>query len=254
MNFDYVTANGLTRLQKMAKGKFADASLLLREMRVVKRRDEINFIAEACRITDKIYSKIFRDARSFKTELALKMMIEEEMRRYKTIPSFDTIVASGKHSAIPHHRSADTSLQGMTVIDMGVKVKEYCSDLTRTICFGKPIPRQREAYQLVKGVQERCLQMVKDGEDYRVIHHYAMQHIGKQMIHSIGHGLGIDVHEPPFIRQDQTSVLFRTGMVITIEPGMYLDRQFGVRIEDDVVVEKTRGKVLSKTTKDLVVV
>jgi len=254
LNFDYVTVNGLTRLQKMIKGKCVDVSALFREMRMIKQKEEVKLIEKACTITDKIYSTIFRDAKSVKTEYELKKMIEEEMRKYGTVPSFDTIVASGKNSAVPHHQSGATTLKGLTVIDMGVCVKEYCSDLTRTMFFGKPTAEEKSVYEVVKRVQASCLQMIREGEDYAVIHRYAAQHIGKDMIHSVGHGLGIDVHEQPFIRQDQGKIVLKKGMVITIEPGMYLPHRFGVRIEDDVVVEKDKGRVLSKTTKELVVV
>ncbi len=137
---------------------------------------------------------------------------------------------------------------------MGVRLKNYCSDETRTVCFGQPSEKERDVYHLVKGVQETCLQMVRDGEDYNVIHHYAAQKLGKEMIHTVGHGLGIDVHESPFVNKDGKRVLLQKGMVITIEPGQYHDGKFGVRIEDDVVVEKEKGRVLSKTTKELIVV
>jgi len=156
-----------------------------------------------------------------------------------------------KNSANPHHRSGGARLKGMTVIDMGARVKQYCSDVTRTIFFGKPLQRELEAYHLVKGVQEQCCAMVKEGERFFVINHYAQQKLGKPFLHSIGHGLGIDVHEEPFVGKND---VLRGGMVVTIEPGVYYPGKFGIRIEDDVVVEKNKGRVLSRTGKELLVV
>jgi len=186
-----------------------------------------------------------------RTELEMKRMIEEVLEEGRSEPSFPVIVASGKNSANPHHRSGGARLKGMTVIDMGARVKQYCSDVTRTIFFGKPLQRELEAYHLVKGVQEQCCAMVKEGERFFVINHYAQQKLGKPFLHSIGHGLGIDVHEEPFVGKND---VLRGGMVVTIEPGVYYPGKFGIRIEDDVVVEKNKGRVLSRTGKELLVV
>ncbi len=255
MNFEHLSVNALRRVKKQLKRKrIVDASSLLREMRMVKRRDELLLMQKACRITDQIFTKVFRDARSVKTEEDMKGMIEEEMLQYGVVPSFDPIVASGRNSAHPHHVSGNTRLRGMTIIDMGVKVHHYCSDITRTISFGQPTRRELDVYHYVQRVQETCVQMVKAGERFSVIHQYASRSMGKQMMHNIGHGLGLDVHEHPFPGTERGDDTLKESMVITIEPGLYLEGKFGVRIEDDVVVGKEKRTLLSKTGKELLVV
>ena len=255
MNLDYLSVNGLARIkQHMRQKEIHDVAAVLRKIRMVKRKDELDCIREACKITDKIFQKTFRDARSVRTEPAMKQMIEEEMLAHGVTPSFDVIVASGKNSAHPHHFSENIKLKGMTILDIGVRFKNYCSDLTRTIFFGQPTRKELEVYHLVKSVQETCVRMVKEGEHFSVLHRYASQKIGSQMIHRIGHGLGIDVHEDPYPGKEKGDDTLKEGMVITIEPGMYLDGKFGVRIEDDVIVGKEKSTVLSKTGRELLVV
>ena len=255
MNFEHLSVNALRRVRKQLKRKrIVDASSFLREMRMVKRRDELSLMQKACRITDQIFTKVFRDARSVKTEEDMKALIEEEMLQHGVVPSFDPIVASGRNSAYPHHVSGKTRLRGMTIIDMGVKVHHYCSDITRTVSFGQPTRRELDVYHHVKRVQETCVQMVKAGERFSVIHQYAARSIGKQMMHNIGHGLGVDVHEHPYPGKERGDDTLKESMVITIEPGMYLEGKFGVRIEDDVVVGREKRMLLSKTGKELLVV
>ena len=253
MNYDYLSINRLKKIKKMLKVESRDVSRWLAEMRMVKGRNEVDIIAEACSITDKVLQKVYQNARSMRTEDEMKMLIEGLMRERGVEPSFDVIVASGKDGAVPHHVSGTSKLKGMTIIDLGVRLREYCSDVTRTICFGEPKRRELEAYRLVRQVQENCISMVRAGEDFNIINQYAQKRIGKPLLHGIGHGLGIDVHEWPFVTKEKKSVL-KEGMVITIEPGAYYPGRFGIRIEDDIVVEKERGRVLSKTGKDLLIV
>ena len=252
VNYDNISVSGFKRMKKNLKARLIDASEMLAGLRAVKRKDEIEKIEKACRITDSIYKRIFRDAKSMRTEQEMKDAIEEMMRCYNVVPSFEVIVASGKHGANPHHVSDSNKLKGMTVIDVGVKVKNYCSDMTRTICFGNPRRDELDAYHLVKSVQEACVRMVRSGENFNVINRYALHSVGKGMMHGVGHGLGIDVHEAPFISKEKS--ILKEGMVITIEPGIYIKNKFGIRIEDDVAVEKERGRVLSKTGKELLIV
>jgi Xaa-Pro aminopeptidase len=252
MNFEHLSVNSLKRIRQRLKVKPVDCSSLLTALRSIKREDELASIAKACKITDEIFKDIFVEAKHMKTELELKEFIEEMMRERHVNPSFTTIVASGKHAANPHHLSGSFPLRGMTVIDMGVVVDHYCSDVSRTICFGNPRKKELDMYHMVRSVQEHCLKMVKKGESYFSVHQYAKHHLGKEFIHSIGHGLGLDVHEEPFVRKGDG--LLKENMVLTVEPGVYFDGKFGIRLEDDVVVGKTKSKVLSKTSKELFVV
>ncbi len=241
----------VSQFKKQTKKSFCDASPLIEQLRTVKDTTEISTIKKACAITDSLFTAIFSHAHTFRTELALQTFIRKTMLDHGVRESFPTIVASGKNGATPHHTSGNNKLKGMTVIDMGVVYKGYCSDLTRTLYFGTPTQKELLTYGKVHDVQEACIAMVKDGVNYGKIQEYAREKLGKYYIHGIGHGLGIDVHE--YIRPKKDTIL-HTGNVITIEPGLYFPGKYGIRIEDDVVVGNTKVTVLSHTPRSLLIV
>lgn len=159
--------------------------------------------------------------------------------------SFDPIIAFGPHSAIPHHETSSRKLQkGDTIlIDMGVIHKHYCSDMTRTLFFGEPPPEMKKVYNIVKEAQEKALALCKPGTQICDLDKTARDHIdsqgyGKQFVHRLGHGVGLDIHEAPNVRED-TNFPLTPGMVITIEPGIYIPNLGGVRIENTVVITET---------------
>ena len=172
--------------------------------------------------------------------------------------SFDTIVASGVRSALPHGHATTARLprRGFLTLDFGVILKGYCSDMTRTVHLGTPKPSERSAYQAVLEAQEAGVAAVGSGVSCGEVDEACRSVLRKAGLaeafsHSTGHGVGLEIHESPRIGADQTARL-ASGMVVTIEPGIYLAGQFGIRIEDMVAVTRTGGQVLTPAPKALI--
>ena len=169
--------------------------------------------------------------------------------------SFDTIVAAGPNGAMPHHRPSDRAIKlgEPIVIDMGAKVDGYCSDITRTICLGDQDDTFRKIYDIVLGAQLAAIATVQSGMDASQADDLARNVIvnagfGDNFGHSLGHGVGLAVHEYPGVGPGSPHAL-EEGMVFTIEPGIYLPEWGGVRIEDDIILEKDGVRTLSKARK-----
>jgi Xaa-Pro aminopeptidase len=172
--------------------------------------------------------------------------------------SFETIVASGVRSALPHGRATAARLprKGFVTLDFGIIHGGYCSDMTRTVYLGKPKPRERAAYDAVLEAQEAGVQAVHAGAICGEVDEAARGVLRKAGLaeafsHSTGHGVGLEIHESPRIGTGQKSRLL-AGMVVTIEPGIYLAGEFGIRIEDMVAVTRTGGQVLTPAPKALI--
>ena len=172
--------------------------------------------------------------------------------------SFPTIVASGSRSALPHGRPSSSAVpaRGFVVCDFGVILTDYCSDMTRTIYVGRPSSEERRAYQAVKEAQQAAVDAVRPGIRVGEVDRAARKSLKnndliKYFTHSTGHGVGLEIHEAPRVGAGQTEIL-QPGMVITVEPGVYLPGRFGVRIEDMVVVTERGCEVLTPTRKELI--
>lgn len=172
--------------------------------------------------------------------------------------SFATIVAAGKRSALPHGVASAQPIprRGFVILDYGVILGGYCSDMTRTVCLGKPSTQQRDAYRAVLEAHEAAKAAVRPGATAGAIDAAARKVLARAKLapyftHSTGHGVGLEIHEPPRLGKKQQAVL-EPGMVITIEPGVYLPHRFGVRIEDMVLVTGNGHQTLTPTPKDLV--
>ena len=172
--------------------------------------------------------------------------------------SFESIVAAGARSALPHGRASGAKLprRGFLTLDFGVILKGYCSDMTRTVCLGKPSAREREVYEAVLAAQESGVAAVKAGVEAGTVDEAArgvLREAGmaEAFSHSTGHGVGIEIHESPRLGAGSKERL-APGMVVTIEPGAYFAGEFGVRIEDMVAVTRTGGRVLTGSPKALI--
>lgn len=172
--------------------------------------------------------------------------------------SFETIVASGPRSALPHGRASETGLprNGFITLDFGVILKGYCSDMTRTVCVGRLTNQERAAYEAVLESQQAGVAAVKPGatcaevdEASRAVLRKAG--LARYFTHSTGHGVGLEIHESPRLATGQ-SLELKPGMVVTIEPGVYLAGKFGIRIEDMVAVTQRGNKLLTNSTKTLI--
>ncbi len=258
---DKITVAGLSTLRKALKptaAKLVRVANHVWKLRQVKDASEMRTIREAVRIAEESFLTLRRSIRVGQTEEELSARLNYEMnKRGASGPSFPIVVAEGPNSALPHAEPGRRRVRhGSAVLfDWGARYRGYRSDLTRVVFIGKIRPRLRRLYEIVLEAQRRGIAAVRAGEVIRKVDHAARSHIaksgyGKQFGHALGHGLGLDIHEPPGISRQNGARLER-GMVITIEPGIYVPGLGGVRIEDDVLVTKDGSEVLSTLPKDL---
>ena len=222
---------------------------------MLKSKVEIANIRKACVITDTIFRKVVGDFH-FKTERELCRCITGEIHRRGLPVAFRPIVATGVGAAEPHHKAGDTMLRGFTVIDFGVRVGGYCSDMTRTVYVGVPSPRERALYERVRAAKGCAESVVRPGvrcSDADMLARKALGRYAKYFIHTLGHGLGKRIHEAPRIYHTRVRNYFREGMAVTIEPGIYISGKFGIRIEDTCVVTPNGMTLLTQSPLDLFV-
>ena len=229
---------------------------LVEKQRAVKDSKELKLLERAVEITDHAIEKIREAIRPGMTEAQIAWELEKTMREGGAEGlSFDIIVGAGSNGSMAHHRADDTIIkQGEPiVIDMGCTYEGYASDLTRTLFVGKPDDKFRQIYDIVLEAQITAEEQVRSGMTGEQIDAIARKIIGdaghkENFGHSLGHGIGLEVHEHPRVGPKADDVL-EDNMVFTIEPGIYLSGWGGVRIEDMVVLENGRARVLSKAAK-----
>lgn len=229
--------------------------------RRIKDKDEIRAIAEAEAIGDGAFSYILPRLRAGMTEIEIASELECFMRREGAAgTSFDTICASGVRSCMPHGVAADKVIEkgDFLTMDFGCVYHGYCSDMTRTVIFGKPTAKQREVYDTVLRAQTEALEGIKIGMSCAEVDKLARDVIaeagyGDKFTHSLGHSVGIDIHENPVFSPRSEDIL-ETGHVLSVEPGIYLDGEFGVRIEDLVAVTDTGIVNLTHSPKELIII
>jgi len=213
------------------------------KVRMVKDIEEIKIIKKSLQIALDTFEYIKPQVVAGVTELDIANEIEYKMKKLGASgPSFDTIVASGKRSSLPHGVATKKVIENgdAVVIDMGAIYNGYCSDITRTIFVGGMSKEQERVYDLVKKAQKFAIDAIEAGVSCKEVNEVAVNEFKKNgmekyFVHSLGHGVGLDVHERPFVAGRSLDV-FEPGMVVTVEPGLYLPNQFGVRIEDMVMV------------------
>lgn len=232
----------------------------IHECRMIKDEKELQKIAAAEAIGDAAFSYILDRIKPGVTETEIALELEFFMKRNGASRlSFDTIVASGANSSMPHAQVTDKKIeQGEFVtMDFGCVYQGYCSDMTRTVAVGTPTQEMREVYQIVLDANIRAMERVKEGRRCSEIDAIARDYIaecgyGEYFGHGLGHGVGLDIHEEPRF-SPKCDVITRENMVITDEPGIYLPGRFGVRIEDLVVVKKDGFVKLSQSEKELII-
>ncbi|RTE09724.1 M24 family metallopeptidase [Paenibacillus whitsoniae] len=241
--------------------EFVPTASLVEQIRMVKDDAELQVMQEAADLADQTFSHILNFIKPGVKELDIALEIETFIRKNGgTSTSFETIVASGERSALPHGKASDRVLQGneFVKLDFGAYYKGYCSDITRTVMLGKPTDKHKEIYDIVLEAQLNCLANLKPGIPGREGDAYARDVIvkhgyGDYFGHGTGHGLGMEVHESPRLSKTEDTIL-TPGMVVTVEPGIYLPGFGGVRIEDDVVITDTGIKILTHSTKDFLII
>jgi Xaa-Pro aminopeptidase len=232
---------------------------LVEPLRWVKDEDELALMAEAALVGCKLFEHILGFIRPGLKEFEVAAELEHEARLLGAEGmSFETIVASGVRSSLPHGRATSARLprRGFVTLDFGVILKGYCSDMTRTVYLGKPKTQERRAYQAVLEAQEAGVAAVGSGASCGEVDEAARGVLRKAGLaeaftHSTGHGVGLEIHESPRLGAGQTNRLL-AGMVVTIEPGIYLAGQYGIRIEDMVAVTRDGGQVLTPAPKALI--
>jgi Xaa-Pro aminopeptidase len=222
-----------------------------------KNNSEIESMRKVCALTDDAFSYLIKNWSNFRTEFDVACAFEKFAVIHGASISFPTIVASGAHAAHPHHITSDTALSsGFCVIDMGLRYHGYCSDMTRTIFIGTPDNRELDLYHQIKSVQEKTIHLIAPGVSFSGLDIFCrseLQELNTYFIHGLGHGLGTQVHEWPSVSTKNTRSI-ESGMVFTIEPGIYKDNEFGIRIEDDILAIDTGYEILTKTSKELYIV
>ncbi len=254
INADFVTLNLLRRLKKSMKPKkFTDISRLLVKTRARKNPDEIRIMQNCVDISKKVLDATLRNFRKFKTEEDAKSFMESEMRRYNCIPSFKIIFASGRNASMPHAEPDSRINEGFCIIDFGVEYKGYKSDITRTVYVGNPSDSEVRMYYELLGIQEEAIKSLKPGVDYMKVQESVVKVLGERFIHGLGHGLGIDIHEA--LEYERKKLILKEGNILTVEPGVYEQEKYGIRIEDDILITKRGAKVLSKDiSKELIMI
>lgn len=233
---------------------------LVEGLRVVKDEDEIAALRTACTISQDALTTLLPQLRPGLTEAAVAARLEGLMREGGAeAPAFETIVAAGEHSAIPHHEPTDRPLRrgDLLKIDFGARFRGYHADMTRTFVLGEPAQWQRDLHALVARAQAAGREALAPGAELPQVDAAARTVIaaaghGEHFGHGLGHGVGLQIHEAPTIGYAATGIL-ADGTPVTVEPGVYLPGQGGVRIEDTLVVRPGGAESLTTASRELVV-
>lgn len=236
---------------------FHSISDIIHSMRSIKDLQEIEFLRRAAQMVDQVVQEGIARIRRGMTEMELANELEWIAKRLGSPQmSFETTVLSGAKSAAPHGKPDQSIIQEgeYLLLDLGVMYKGYCSDITRTFMIGNGTEKHKEIYELVLAANLRAIQATKPGITLAELDHTARQTIvdggyGPQFTHRLGHGLGLEIHEYPSVHGDNQDLL-QSGLVFTIEPGIYIPGFGGVRIEDDVLVTSNGVEVLTQYPKE----
>jgi Xaa-Pro dipeptidase len=233
----------------------------IRTMRMIKDQTEIEILKEAAKLADKAIQYGIASLTVGCTELQVKNQIEQKLREEDGIThmAFETMVLFGERTALPHGEASDAKLRDGDIVlfDLGVVVKEYRSDITRTVIFGSASEEQQKIYQTVLGANEQAIQLLlqKGADTFGDLDRVARNYIervgyGEYFTHRLGHGIGLEAHEYPSVSENNDLPL-QTGVVFTVEPGVYLPHIGGVRIEDMVYITKEGCEILTSFPKHL---
>jgi Xaa-Pro aminopeptidase len=254
---DDITVKEHNQLKKIAK---IHKHFTLHKLRIQKNPEEIIKIKKACALGDKAFSYIQQQIKAGMTEKDIAFLLETYMRKNDAEPSFSSIVAFGENAAVPHHKTGNTKLKtnDLVLLDFGVKYENYCSDMTRTIFFGKATSEQKKVYETVRVAQEKAISYieqqlenkkpVKAENADKAARDYIIKKGFPSFPHSLGHGVGLQVHEAPHISPKSKDVLTE-GMAFSIEPGIYLPDNLGVRIEDLFAIQNDKLIQLTNSSR-----
>ena len=260
---EYMTLATMSALKRRFAAVNFDSSNRLsdfmKNMRIIKTDEEINCIIKAQRIAEAAFTKLLSNMRVGQTEKQIAAVLEFFMADFGSEGvSFPTIAASGVNSACPHAVPSDRKVQegDFLTLDFGAVYKGYHSDMTRTVVFGKPTDEMKNIYNAVWGANTDAIKAVRADISCKLVDNVARSTLDawgyeEYFTHGLGHGVGLEIHEGPNVNKRSGTTL-REGMVITIEPGVYIPGKYGVRIEDMCVVTKDGCRILTETPKTLV--
>jgi Xaa-Pro aminopeptidase len=241
---------------------FTDEGMIAK-LRRKKAADEVKTIEKSQRLNEKIFNAAVDYLRQGGpgccTEKEFAGLLEVIMIKEGVKPSFEPIVAHGPNASLPHYHPGDVTIgKGMTLIDMGVVLDGYCSDMTRMIYLGKPGTKFERIHEAVRSAKNAAIKMIKPGADAKKVNAKATKVLEKEKLHKrfthgLGHGVGLNIHEAPRLSGNSSDTL-QQGDVVTVEPGVYWPGWGGIRIEDMVVVTKTGHKNLTKQSDQVIVI
>ena len=227
---------------------------------MIKTDYEIKKIEDAQKVTELAFNNVLKFISEGKTEIDIARELNTFILNNSDGLSFDTIVVSGSNSSLPHGVPSSKPIQkgDLITMDFGAVIDGYHSDMTRTVCFGKLSPEKQEVYNIVLSGQKLALNSVKEGICCSELDKLVREYFGKfgfdsEFGHSLGHGVGLDIHEKPFL-SSRGNIELKKGMVVTIEPGIYLSGRFGVRIEDMILITESGYRNFTKCSKELICV
>ena len=255
----YVTYETYNNYLQTFQTNLVETEGIIESQRIVKEDYEIEKIRKACKIADLAFEYIINNMPKGITEKELAFELNYQMIKNGAEGlAFDTIVASGINSSMPHAVPTDKIIKENEVVlfDFGAKYKGYCSDCSRTIFIGNVTEEQKKNYSFVLEQQRKAIENFKEGTNIKTIvknreNDYKLENLN--LIHAIGHGVGLEVHEEPFLRGTVDCIL-KKDSVIAIEPGVYFPGEYGIRIEDTCLVTKNSCEPLTKSKKDLKIV
>jgi len=257
---DHLTYSSFKVYEKEIEAKLVPTSGIIEKLRLIKTDAEINILKVAADIADAAFKHILDFIRPGKTELEVSNELEFFMRRAgATSSSFDTIVASGHRSALPHGVASNKVIEtgDFVTLDYGAYYNGYVSDITRTVAVGEPNAKLKEIYDIVHEAQFKGMEGIKPGisgkeADALTRDYISEKGYGEYFGHSTGHGIGLEVHEGPGLSM-KSDIILEPGMVVTCEPGIYIPGLGGVRIEDDTLITKDHNVALTHSTKELII-
>lgn len=253
----YSKYQNLVRIYRLKEA--VETNNLIEKMRTIKDDNEIAKIRRACEITDNCFTHLLEYIKVGMTERQIAFEIEKYfIENGANGLAFDTIVASGENSSKPHAVPTNRKIQSgdNITIDFGAKYKGYCSDMTRTIFVGSVSDEVRNLYNFILEGQLRATNKIKDGVDGKSVSRGVQIEYNArnfELIHALGHGVGLEVHELPYLSYRSSQIL-KENMVVTNEPGIYIPGKIGIRIEDTILVNKLESEVLTKSSKELIVI
>lgn len=247
--------------ENFASLKIQLSPIILHTLRAVKDEEEIEKIAKACAVGDKAFTYILKQMKEGVSEKQLGFLLDTFIRQNGGEPSFPTIIAFGQNAAVPHHATAEAKLNKnqFVLMDFGVEIDNYCSDMTRTIFFGKPTPKERQFYENVRLAQEKAFDYLKTNPypiSAKKVDAVSRDYVISQGLppfpHTLGHSIGINVHDG-FRLSPISPTLLTEGMCFSVEPGVYISGEIGIRIEDIVALEKNGPRLLTTSQRKLII-